>query len=278
MRMLTKTLMLSLILLSSNSIIAAPNAFQIIEKSYQTKRVDDQISTLTFRFVPVGKPEMKVVYTMIWKNMHGKKGLDNKAIFYTEHPPERKGIAYLGWLVSAGSAKQDDEWVYLPELRMTRRIAKRSQQVANDADEYGNSLLKREHLDPRPPHIDDHKLIGEKTLDGRTHYVISSTPNRHDHGQDERSTSKIIQWIDKESYRVNRMQFFSKRGSVEVVDMRITWEKIQDYWVWKTVEAVNPENGAITTLEISDTKINSKLKDRVFKKRMLEKGPNRILR
>ncbi|MFC1749605.1 outer membrane lipoprotein-sorting protein [Pseudomonadota bacterium] len=277
MRMIAKIIMLSLIFLSSNSIAETPNAQKIVEKAYNTKRVDDQVSTLTFYFTPAGKKEMKVVYTMIWKNMHGKKGLDNKAIFFTEYPPDRKGIAYLGWLVSAGSAKQDDEWIYLPELRMTRRIAKRSKQVANDADEFGNSILTREHLDPRPPHIDDHTLLNEEMLNGKVHYRISSIANDQDHGRSERTTSKIIQWVDKESYRINRMQFFSKQG-IEVVDMKITWEKIKGYWVWQAVEATNPENGAKTSLEISNTKINSKLKDRVFTKRILEKGPGRIIK
>jgi len=257
---------------------AAPGADAIIARAYETKRVDDQISTLSFTFSTPGETDRQAIYTMVWKNMHGEDGYDNKAIFFTEFPPEKKGIAYLGWLGTAEDTKESDEWIYLPELRMTRRIAHRDHTHAHDDDEFGNSLINRTHLDPRPPHMDDHQFIGEAALDGKMHYLVVSTPKHHGHGKEHMSNdtpAKTIHWIEQESYRTNRMQFLDAREK-EILDMRISWIQMGDYWIWKSINATNPDNQAKTVLEFDKIKINTGLKDRDFSKRALEKGSGRF--
>jgi len=263
---------------SLGNIAMADNAASIMQQVYEAKRVDDQIATLRFRFIDAGKPEKKAIYTMVWKDMHGKDGYDNKAIFFTESPPDKRGIAYLGWLRPSGSNERDDEWIYLPELRSTRRIAHRDHAHSHDGDEFGNSLLSREHLEPRPPQLDDHKIIGEQELNGQLHYLISSTPKQiqhmlHSEHGGTSGSGKRINWVDKNKLRLNRIQFFAKHDKQQL-DMQIQWQKQQGYWIWKAVEASKPNSNKKTLLEFSDIKINTKLKDRSFHKRILEKGVN----
>lgn len=243
------------------------SADEIATRAYERNRVDDQIATLTFTFSSAGKKEQQVAYTMVWKNMKGKDGYDNKAMFFGEFPTDKRGIAYLGWLTPAGSAKQDSEWIYLPELRTTRRIAHRGDDKADDDDEFANSLLKREHLDPRPPSLDTHTLVGEEMLDGRAHYVILSTPKQRQ--KDE--SAKTVRWVDRESFRVDRAQYFDV-DSEETLDVDIVWSRVGQFWVWKNVTAVSPKSGAKTVLEVDTISINSGLKDRDFSKRNLKRG------
>jgi len=240
---------------------------QIAARAYERNRVDDQIATLTFTFSSRGKNEQQFAYTMVWKNMKGKGGYDNKAMFFGEFPTDKKGIAYLGWLRSAGSGKRDSEWIYLPELRMTRRIAHRDDDKADDDDEFANSLLKREHLDPRPPRLDTHTFIGEKALDGRAHYVILSTSKQPQKGE----AAKTVRWIDRDSFRIDRAQYFDANNE-ETLDVDIAWSQIDDAWVWKTVTAINPKTRAKTVMEVDTIRINSGLKDRAFSKRNLKRG------
>lgn len=255
----------------------APDAPTVITRAYEIQRVEDQIATLTFTFSAPGKDEQHVVYTMVWKNMKGEAGYDNKAMFFTESPPDKRGIIYLGWLRTPGNAKPDDEWIYLPELRMTRRIAHRDH--AHDDDEFGNSLLTREHLDPRPPQLDDHTLIGKEPLDGRMHYLIASTPKpHHSHGGDHMAqevAAKTVRWIDQENYRTNRAQFYDTKDK-ETLDMRIRWTQINDTWVWKSVTATDPHNGARTVMEIDKIRINIGLKEKDFSRRTLDNWPKRF--
>jgi hypothetical protein len=269
-----KYLLLSLALLASwlNSpaVAAESDATVIMTRVYEARRVDDQIARLTFTFSEPDGEQQRVVYTMVWKNMQGKDGYDSKAMYFTEVPAARRGVAYLGWLVPAGSAERDDEWIYLPQLRTTRRIAHRDRDHASDDDEFGKSLLTREQLDPRPPGLDEHRLVSEETLDDRPHYVIASTPKRHG---DE--AARVVRWIDKVTYNIDRARYYDDEGR-ETLDVRFVWEQRDDYWIWKSVTATDPVTQAKTELAIDIKSINSGLRDRDFTRRILERGSTRF--
>lgn len=259
-----------IVLWLSQSVGAAePDAGDIFSRAYELKRVDDQVASLTFSFIEPGHDQRQVVYTMVWKNMRGKDGYDNKAMFFTESPADRRGIGYLGWLVPADSAEQDDEWIYLPELRTTRRIAHRDRDHTSDDDEFGKSLLTREQLDPRPPGLDTHRLVDEKILDDSPHYLVASTPKQHS------DTGTVIRWIDKDTYRIDRSQYFDAKG-MEILDVRYLWTQVDGYWLWKTVTATNPVSQEKTVLEIDIRSVNSGLSDREFSKRILERGSGKF--
>ena len=259
---------------------AADDAAAIMQKVYDARQIDDEIATLTFHFIDPDDSEKKVVYTMVWKNAHGEDGYDNKAIFFTESPLDKKGIAYLGWLYPHGSDKLNDEWLYLPELRTIRRIVQSKNHDEHNEDEFANSLLSHEQLQRRSPKMDNHTLLDEQMLDGRPHYLISSTPkpggHMHMHMDGHgHPTARRINWVDKDSLLLDRVQFLDEHDTVQL-DMKIDWQQIQDYWLWKRIEAIDPNSKEKTLLEISDIKINSHLDDSIFQKRALTKGSRRF--
>lgn len=260
---------------------AAEDATDIMHESDTVKRVDDEIARLTFHFIAADETENQVIYTMVWKNMSGKQGYDNKAMFFTESPLDRKGVAYLGWLRDNDSDEADDEWIYLPELRMTRRLVPHQRGHKQNDDEFGRSLLDRYNLDPRPSRLDEHRLVGEKTYDGQPHYLISSTP-RHGPGlqdpayqDDATPVARRLNWVNKNTLRISRIQSFDADDR-ELLDIRFHWVEIDGYWLWQRVEATDPATREQTVLEISDIKINNRLNDRAFSKRNLEQGVSRF--
>jgi len=269
-----------LALLSFGSSAAEPDATAIMEKAYKAPRVEDQTSTLNFSFHKPNAPERRAVYTMVWKDVKDKGDYDNKAIFFTEFPLARKGIAYLGWLHPIGSDKKNDEWIYLPELGMTRRIVPRGHGHPNEDDEFAGSLLTHEHLEPRPPHLDHHHLLEEKLFNDKLHYLIESKPahhghgGHHNHGEGE-PPARRTSWVDKESLRINRIQFFGADEKMKL-DMKIEWTQKNDYWLWKRLEAVVPDTKAMTVLDITNIRINAEIKERMFHKRNLDKGSARF--
>ncbi len=268
-----------LLLVSVGSHAVEINAAAMMEKIYQAPRVEDQVSTLSFSFHKPGAQIRRAGYTMVWKDVKGKGEYDNKAIFFTEFPIARKGVAYLGWLHPIGSDKKNEEWIYLPELGMTRRIVPRDHGHSNEDDEFSASLLTHEHLEPRPPHLDHHHLLEEQMLNERAHYLIESKPAHHGHGGHHNhggdSPAKRVSWIDKVDMRINRIQFFDGHDEVQL-DMKIEWHEQDGVWIWSQIEAVVPGTKAMTVLEITESKINSGINERMFHKRNLDKGPARF--
>jgi hypothetical protein len=268
------------LIFSINTNAIAADALSIMIKAHDARRVDDQISRLTFRFITPNKQEKQAIYLMLWKNMYGKEGYDNKAIFFTESPLDRNGIAYLGWLRGNDSDKMDDEWIYLPELRTTRRIVPRDHEHMHNDDEFGPSLLNRQSLEPRSPLLDNHQIIDEQLYLNQPHYLISSTPKmmhamHHHHEDDNTFPARRIYWVSKLTQRINRIQFVNNDDRVQI-DMKIEWTEQLGYWIWQRIEATSPDSETMSVLEISDIRINTQLKERLFSKRTLEQGGNRF--
>ena len=244
------------------------DAAALLTKAYELPRVDDQISTLTFTISEPDKSDEHLVYTMVWKDMKGEGGYEDKAMFFTERPPERHGTIYLGWLRSDESSEPNDEWIYLPELHMIRRIAQRDRHHAHDDDEFGRSLLTHDYLDPPPVESEEHSVMGEELFNNRPHLLIVSHPK-----QLPGVAAKTVRWIDKESNRIDRTQFFNTKDE-ETLDMQVEWTQLHGYWIWQRVTAVDPRNQAMTTMEISKIRINNGLTDKEFSRRTLNNWPN----
>lgn len=268
--MFCSTLLLVLFSLAGHA--QTPAARDILERAHAVERVDDQLATLTFTFSRPGKPRQQVIYLMAWKNNRGVNGYESKSLYFTDYPPEKRGIGYLGWHRPANSDAADDEWLYQPDLHTSRRISQRDRARAHGDDEFGNSLLQRHHLQPRPPHSGRHMLIGEQMLEGQAHYLVVSEPapegSSTGHG-------KLIQWVDTQTYVVRRKQYFD-REEQQVLDVRIDWTQLDDYWIWQRVSAIDPRNQASTVLDISNIRINNGLNDGTFTRRGLEKGSARL--
>ena len=103
----------------ASSTVAGLTATEIANKTNEIDGGDDSISRLTFTFQKPNGSERKLVYTMAWKEYAGRDGVDDKVIFFSEFPPDDNGKSYMIWV---NTNKQDDEWMYLPELRMVRKV------------------------------------------------------------------------------------------------------------------------------------------------------------
>ncbi len=275
-------ILLSLFIAPWMNLAAASMAVdEIMERAYTVKRVDDHISTLSFTFSNAEKRDQHIVYTMVWKNTHGEDGYDNKTMFFVEEPVDRRGIAYLGWLVPAGSEQVDNEWIYLPELRTARRIPRRNRDRDRDDDEFSRSLLKRVHLEPRPPLLDTHTLVAEERYDDRLHFLVASTPRRPGSKKLSVSSSgdavKTISWIDQSTYHIDRAQYFDISDNL-VLDVKFYWTQIDGYSMWSKVIATNPVEMSKTVMEITNIKVNRDLGDRQFSKRLLKRGSSGFIR
>ena len=80
-------------------------AGDIVKKSDAVEGGDDSISRLSFTFKSTDKADRKLIYTMVWKEYAGHDDVDDKAIFFSEYPPDDKGKSFMVWVYEN---KKDD--------------------------------------------------------------------------------------------------------------------------------------------------------------------------
>jgi len=96
-------------------------------------------------------------------------GDEDKSILFFLSPPEVKGTGFLQW---AHKGRDDDQWLYLPELKRTRRITARvrDQSFMGTDFSYRDLEILREIQDWTEEEAPA-KLIGEEQVDGHAWLV-----------------------------------------------------------------------------------------------------------
>jgi hypothetical protein len=190
-------------------------------------------------------------------------GGDQKYFVYFLRPPDVRRTVYMVHK-HADPGKDDDRWLYLPDLDLDRRIAagdKRTSFVGSDflyEDVSGRSLEE-----------DTHELV--ETTDKL--FVIKNVPKKPDTVE----FSYFNVSIDRKTYVPMKMDFYDKENKLYRVIESQKVEKIQDFpTVVKSVVS-NLKTGSKTEMEFTDVKYDIDLED-IFQERYLRRPPREAIR
>jgi Outer membrane lipoprotein-sorting protein len=251
--------------------VAALSAADIVKKSTEIEGGDDSISRLSFTFNKPDGQQRKLIYTMVWKEYAGRDDVDDKVIFFSEYPPDDKGKSFMIWVYDN---KKDDEWMYLPELRMVRKVTHSEHHGHHDEeDEFAHSVLTQVDLVPRKPDLDTHTRLKDEEVDGHSDFVVESVPKRADNNYPYQKTRR---WITQDNFLPERTDYYGPSGAL-IKRQTIKWKKIGNAWVWEQVVGEDLITGKRTLLDISDIKLNNGLKDEVFSARTMRLGKDSIV-
>ncbi|WDT75799.1 MAG: outer membrane lipoprotein-sorting protein [Candidatus Manganitrophus sp.] len=239
----------------------AMDGTEIIKKSRELiYQIGDQKNKVILHLIEKDGTKKKIEASRYWKNYRAKEGLDSKMLLVTDFPPDSRGISFLIWDYSQEN-KTDDLWLYLPALRMVRRISAQDQ---NDA--FLGSDLTFGDMGQRRLDEDEHKLLREEGYLGTQTYVVESVPK-------EKTSiySKKVSWISKDSWTVLKIDYYD-RNSKLLKRQTIEWQSLDNFSVWKKTEVTNVQNGHRTIFEVSDLQVNGGLEDEDFTERSLKTG------
>lgn len=248
---------------------------EIIQKSNDVYSGEDTSSRLTFHFIEPDAPERKLSYLMLWKLYTDDKEINTKMLFFKEFPPDEKDVAFMIWLYKPELNKDDDQWLYLPELRTVRKLGKKMgghDHSHKEDDEFSKSVMHRPHLTPRSPGLDGLKLIPPANDKDKDFYIVERTPKKHDKGY---PYSKTINWISKDNFLLSHIDYYDMKGKL-ALQQDFEWTQIGKAWVWKTAKATDINTGNTTKLSITDIQVNIGIDDNIFSKRMMKLGPGAL--
>lgn len=114
------------------------------------------------------------------------------------------GVAGTRFLSIDTASGPGNQWIYLPSLGKTRRIASSEGSGSFMGTDFSYDDIASED---RGAELDNHVLVREENYNGNSCYVIESKPKDSAY-----QYSKMVQWIDKANKVTWKIELYDKKG------------------------------------------------------------------
>ena len=229
---------------------------EIVEKVYNLPSGDDQTSNLTMTLINKSGKERVRIIKQFTKDM----GEMEKSIMFFQSPADVKNTSFMSWTYD--SDKSDDQWIYLPTLKKTKRISSDSK-----SDYFMGSDFTYDDLGDRKIDDDTHQLLREEAIDGIDYYVVESISKDEDY-----MYSRTITWIRKDNFIGLKKEFYDEDEDLLKTLKIKKFEEISGFLVITNSEMHNVQKDHKTIMVLSDIEINTGISDSKFTERMMMRG------
>lgn len=229
---------------------------QIIEKVYNRPAGDDQTSDLAMTLINRSGDQRVRKIKQFTKDL----GDVEKSIMFFLSPADVKNTSFMNWAYD--SDQGDDQWIYLPALKKTKRISSDSK-----SDYFMGSDFTYDDLGDRKLEDDTHQLLREETLDGIDCYVVESVSKDEDY-----MYSRTMVWVNKSTFIGVKKEFYDEDEDLLKVLTIKEVEEISGIWVITNSEMKNLQKDHRTTMILSNIQINTGISESYFSERMMMRG------
>lgn len=244
------------VLLIASQGFAQLSGDEIMNKVYNMPSGDDQQGQLTMTLTN-RNGEQRVRKLQQYIKSYGG---DEKKVMFFLAPADVRGTSFMNWSYTDG--RDDDQWIYLPALKRTKRISSDSK-----SESFMGSDFTYDDLGDRHPSEDKHKLLSEETIDGKECYVVESTPK-----DDDYAYSKIVSWIIKDNYMGAKREFYDEDGKLLKTLTVKKYEKVDGFWTILETEMKNVQKNHKTEMKFENIQFNQGIPDNKFSERGMTLG------
>ena len=240
-----------------------PTGRQVMDWVDQRDDGDNGISDLKMTLIDKrGKERVRMM-----RNMTKDRGKDTLALIFFVSPADVKNTGFLNFDYDDAD-RDDDQWLYLPALKKTKRIA--------GGDKSGSFMGSDfSYADMSSPPLDRYSftLMGEAEVKDVPVWQIESIPNEKE--SKETGYTKSITFVRQDNHVPIRSVTWLKKGK-RLKYMNVDkLELIDGIWVPTEITMTTRKGKKIlhkTRLEVSNVKFNQPLEEDMFSIRRLEKG------
>ncbi|WP_456433735.1 outer membrane lipoprotein-sorting protein [Thermosulfuriphilus sp.] len=174
-----------------------------------------------------------------------------------------KDIAGTSFLSISQDNGREEQFLYLPALRRSRRIAGSFRFQRFVGSDFTYEDMERHHPDKY-----EHQLLGEENYLGTECWLLESRPKKAKDSQ----YSRFTQWITKDGFLPVKAEYYDKKGRLRKVYQAKHFKKIQGIWTVMVGEMKDLKKGHQTTIEVKEIAYNQGLRKDLFTVRSLEKS------
>ena len=252
------------LILPSITLADDPEARAIMQKVEDRDDGDHQTGEMQMRLIDRhGNERLRNLRTFAMD-----KGEDTQRLMFFLHPADVKDTAFLTYDYDDPGA-DDDQWLYLPALRKTKRIANNDK-----SGSFMGSDLSYADMTSRDLEDYDYSLKKEVKVRGQDAWLIESLPRSKDIVEETGYTKSLL-IVRKDIYMVVRAVHWVKDGGyLKYVDAT-RQEVIDGIWVsteMKVATKKGKQTVHSTVLTLSNVRFNQNLDPEMFTTRRMEKG------
>ena len=194
-------------------------------------------------------------------------GEDIHSILFFVSPADVEDTGFLTY--DYDQAKDDDQWLYLPALRKTKRIASSDKSGAFMGSDFSYADMTKREVDRY-----DWTLMKETEVRGEPCWQIEGIPNTQEE-IDETGYTKSIHFVRKDNFvTVRSLAWLDRPGRLKYMDVT-KLELIDGIWVATEIRMTTKKGKATqhrTVLRTSNVRFQQDLEEDFFSVRRLEKG------
>jgi len=251
-------------LLAAGAHAAQPTGRDIMERVDARDDGDNQIQDM--EMVLIDKRGNERVREL--RSLRRDVGEDTQSIMFFLSPADVRETGFLTYDYD-GIEKDDDQWLYLPALKKTKRIASGDKSGSFMGSDFSYADMTDRELD-----LYDYELLQEGEVDGHPVWIVQAIPNSEKE-IDETGYTKSIFFVRKDNDVVVRAKSWVKKGQRNKYMEVKTLEQIDGIWVPTEMTMTTKKGKATlhkTILRSSNVHFNQEIGEDEFTVRRLEKG------
>ncbi|MBU0720244.1 outer membrane lipoprotein-sorting protein [bacterium] len=259
--MIPKILLLASLTLSS---LFAITAHEIAQKVHD--RDDGDNATSKMRMLLIDKNDNLREREL--STFSKDKGVDKLKLMFFLSPADVKNTAFLTYDYD-DSSKDDDQWLYLPELQKVKRIASSDKSSSFMGSDFTYSDMTSRNVEDYT-----YEIMKETVVDGHKTWQMMVIP-KSEKTVEETGYTKSIVFVRQDNFVITQALHYIKAGNklkyMKVLDL----QKIDGIWSILKMQMVTKKGKNTlhkTIFEFSDLKYNQDLKEEFFSTRTLERG------
>jgi hypothetical protein len=182
----------------------------------------------------------------------------SKSIVRFSAPPDLAGAGFLQVQKRDGD---DDRYLFLPELKRSRRISGNLR-----ANSFMGTDFSFADLDRRDMRESDSRLTGDEPIGRWPCYVVDVRPRRED-----AQYSHIATWVRKDNYLSLRTRMYDKAGALSKTFEALEVKRVSGHWFISKSRMQDVLHEHTTELVLDDIEVKSDIDDDEFTVRALER-------
>jgi len=259
--MLIKTLLITTLTLSS---LLAMTGQEIAQKVHDRDDGDNSIATM--KMTLIDKNDNKRVREL--KTFTKDKGEDKLKLMFFLTPADVKNTAFLTYDYE-DSSKDDDQWLYLPELQKVKRIASSDKSSSFMGSDFTYSDMTSRNVSDYT-----YEIMKEPVVKGHKTWQMLVTP-KSEKTIEETGYTKSIVFVRQDNFVIIQALNYIKAGNKLKYMMVNDLQLIDGVWTALEMQMVTKKGKKTlhkTIFEFSNYKYNQDLDESLFTTRTLQRG------